>query len=369
MQATFRLTFVLLAAALLCACHGAAQNATDTRTAVRNVPSQRLPVTVSGTKGFLPIYVTMRGMNVDLGSVNPAAKRAVVIIHGSHRDARRYEIVEDWAIHNSGEAFWNTLLIAPEFLEEEDAEVHGLPDDDLRWRHGAWTDGENAHNSPISSFDALDAILERLSNHILLPNLESVVLVGYAGGGLMVQRYAVIGRGSDVLVQSGVHLRFVVANPSSYLYFSPERPVPDSQGEFKFRIPARECADDDNHWRFGIVDPPPYAAQADFADLERRYIRRNVIYLLGTEAINPNDTGDTSCAGEDQGPNRFLRGVTYFRYLQLRHTELMEESASQQLWFVPGVGNELNKMLTSFCGRAALFDVGSCETRILYPKP
>ncbi len=311
----------------------------------------------------------MRGVSVDLGLVNPAAKRAIVVIHDSRRNAQRYDVVEDWAIHDSGETFWNTLLIAPQFLEVEDAEVHGVPDDDLRWRHGAWTDGENAHNSSISSFAALDAILERLSNHLLLPNLESVVLVGYAGGGLMVQRYAVAGRGGDALVHSGIHLRFVVANPSSYLYFSPERPVPNSQGDFKFSVLPRECSNGDNHWRFGIVDPPPYAANADFADLEQRYIQRDVIYLLGTEAIDPNDAGDGSCAGEDEGPNRFLRGVAYFRYLELRHPELMEESASQQLWFVPGVGNDVYKMLTSFCGRAALFDVGSCETRILYPRP
>jgi hypothetical protein len=260
-------------------------------------------------------------------------------------------------------------LIAPEFLEQNDADANQVPDDDLRWRHEAWIDGENAHDSSISSFDALDAILKRLSNHILFPNLQSVVLVGYAGGGMMVQRYAVAGRGSDALVHSGVHLRFVIANPSSYLYFSPERPVTDSHGDFDFSIPARECANDDNQWRFGIVNPPPYAANSDFADLERRYIQRDVIYLLGTDAVDPHDTGDLSCSAEDEGPNRFLRGIAYFRYLEQRHPELMKESASQQLWFVPLVANDSYKMLTSFCGKAALFDSGTCATRILYPKP
>lgn len=311
----------------------------------------------------------MRGVNVDLGFVNPTVKRAVVVIHGSRRDAGGYDAVEQRAIHDSGETFWNTLLIAPEFLEQNDADVNQVPDDDLRWRHAAWTDGENAHNSLISSFDALDAIFERLSNHILLPNLQSVVLVGYAGGALMVQHYAVVGRGSDALIKSGVHLRFVIANPSSYLYFSAERPFPDSHGDFKFSVPARECADEVNRWRFGIVDPPPYASQADFSNLERQYIRRDVIYLLGTDATDPHEAGDISCAAEDEGSDRFQRGIAYFRYLELRHPELMEASATQQLWFVPGAGNDVYKMLTSFCGKSALFDAGSCETRILYPKP
>jgi len=295
---------------------------------------------------------------------------AIVTIHGSRRNAGVLGNITNHAIHDSGEKNWNTLLIAPEFLEEIDAAVNQLPADDLRWKHGAWVDGENAHNSPVSSFDALDAILDRLANHILLPNLQSVVLVGYAGGGLMVQRYAVAGRGGDALVHSGIHMRYVIVNPSSYLYFSAERPMANSSGEFEFVEPARECSGDNNRWRFGINNPPPYAGNADFDSLEQRYIHRDVIYLLGTEAADPNDaSGDTSCAAEDEGPNRFFRGKAYFRYLELRHPEMGLESAAQRLWYVPGVGNDEYKMLTSACGTAALFDLNDCGTRVFNPRP
>jgi len=347
-----------------------AQNKPSSKKPVLVVPNQRLLVSTTEGKGFLPLYSVIRDFNADLSGVYRAVTHAIVVIHGSSRNAGRAGGVMQRVIHDSGEINWNTLLIAPEFLEEIDAAVNQLPEDDLRWKHEAWVSGENAHNAPISSFDALDAILERLSNHILLPNLQSVVLVGYGAGGQMVQRYAVAGRGGDALVHSGIRLRYVIVNPASYLYFSPERPVVDAYGDVDFAVPARECSGDNNRWKYGVIDPPPYAANADFDRLEQRYIHRDVIYLLGTDDVDPHESSlDTSCAGEDEGPNRFFRGKAYFRYLELRHPELTTEAASQQLWYVPGVGYDAIKMLTSQCGTAALFNEGVCPMRILDPKP
>jgi len=370
MQLARILACLALASILPSTCPAADKPKPALKKPVPAVPMQRLPVVTAEGKGYLHFYAEIRGVSVDLARVYPAVTRAVVVIHGSSRNAKGADKAAQWAIHDSGEKNWNTLLIAPEFIEEIDAAVNQLPEDDLRWKHGAWQDGENARNVPISSFDALDAVLERIANHILLPNLQSVVLVGNAGGGLMVQRYAVVGRGGDALVHSGIRLRYVIVQPSTYLYFSPERPVLDAYGALDFAVPPRECSSDNNHWRYGTDDPPPYASNADFAALEQRYIHRNVVYLLGTEALDPNESGvDTSCAAENQGPNRFFRGKAYFRYLELRHPELATESASQQLWFVPGVENDAHKMLTSPCGLAALFDAGTCTTRILEPKP
>ena len=361
---------MILALFLSSACFATDKEKTSSKKPVLTIPSQKLLVSTTEGKGLLPLYATIRGRNADLAGVYPAVKRAIVITHGNRRNAGGYKYFAEHAIFDSGEKNWNTLLIAPEFLEQIDAAVNQIPDEVLRWRHDAWVSGENAHDAPVSSFDALDAILERLSNHILLPNLQSVILVGYGAGGQMVQRYAVVGRGGDALVHSGIHLRYVVANPASYLYFSPERPVVDAYGGVDFSVPARECSGDNNRWKYGVNDPPPYAATADFSRLEARYVHRNVVYLLGSDDIDPNESSlDTSCAGEDEGPNRLFRGKAYFRYLELRHPELDTEAASQQLWIVPSVGNEASKILTSACGTAALFDEGLCITRGLRPKP
>lgn len=339
MQVAHAFVCLVLASALPSITFAATQEAASSKKPILEVPSQRLAVSTTGGRGFIPLYATIRGRNADLGRVYPGVKRAVIIIHGNRRNAI-------------------------------DAAVNQLPDEDLRWKHEAWVGGENAHNTPISSYEALDAILERLSNHMLLPDLHSVVLMGYGAGGQMVQRYAVAGRGGDALVHTGIHLRYVVVNPSSYLYFSSERPVLGAYGGFDFVVRPRECSSDSNHWRYGINDPPSYLADADFAALEQRYIHRDVIYLLGADDIDPHESSlDTSCAGEDEGPSRFFRGKAYFRYLELRHPEMATEPASQQLWFVPGVGNDAFKMLNSTCGTAALFDDGVCLTRVLFPKP
>jgi len=370
MQVARAFASLVLASALPSITYAATQEAQSSKRPILEVPSQRLAVSTVGGRGFIPLYATIRGRNADLGRVYPGVKRAVIIIHGNRRNAAGYNNIAEYTILDSGQKNWNTLLITPEFLEQIDAAVNRLPDDDLRWKHEAWVAGENAHNTPISSYEALDAILERLSNHILLPDLQCVVLMGYGAGGQMVQRYAVTGRGGYSLVHTGIHLRYVVVNPSSYLYFSPERPVLGAYGGFDFVVPPRECSSDGNHWRYGINDPPPYASNADFAALEQHYIHRDVVYLLGADDIDPHESSlDASCAGEDEGPSRFFRGKAYFRYLELRHPEIATEPASQQLWYVPGAGNDAFKMLNSACGTAALFDDGVCLTRILFPKP
>jgi hypothetical protein len=153
-----------------------------------------------------------------------------------------------------------------------------------------------------------------------------------------VQRYAVVGRGGDVLMRAGVHVRYVIANPSSYVYFSPERPVLNPKAEFTFALPSKTCFGKYDHWKYGVNDPPPYVGGESFTALEQRYVRRDVIYLLGTNDVDPNHPAlDKTCSGEVEGPYRFFRGKAYFRYFEMRHPELGEASASQQLWFVPGV--------------------------------
>jgi hypothetical protein len=83
-----------------------------------------------------------------------------------------------------------------------------------------------------------------------------------------------------------------------------------------------------------------------------------VIYLLGALDTNPHHPVlDTSCMAEAQGPHRWARGHAYIAYMKARdggtpHHELHE---------VMGVGHDGDKMFTSACGLAALFDVPGCK--------
>lgn len=364
-------TSCLVALLLTAAVAVAQDDTTSSRAAVKAIADHLLPVvTASRGQGNLPLYATLDGKSVDLAKPQPSVVRALLIFHGKLRNADVYNRSGLEAIHTAGEAGKGTLLLTPQFLSEEDVDAFHLPPSVLRWGPEAWMGGENALHGGPSSFDAIDAILMLLANRQLFPNLRRVVLAGHSGGGQVMQRYAVVGRGGETLMRAGVHVRYVVANPSSYLYFSPERPVLNPKGDFTFGTPVKSCNGKYDHWKYGVNDPPPYLGTDDFKHLEDRFVRRDVIYLLGTNDIDPNHPAlDKSCSGEDEGPYRFFRGKAYFRYLENRHPELMQTSASQQLWFVPGVEHDGDKMLNSTCGLAALFDLGPCSTRTLDPKP
>ena len=46
-----------------------------------------------------------------------------------------------------------------------------------------------------------------------------MVIFGNSAGGQFVNRYAAVGRGPGALAARGIQTRFIVANPSTYLYF------------------------------------------------------------------------------------------------------------------------------------------------------
>src|SRR5262249_11081773 len=185
-----------------------------------------------------------------------------------------------------------------------------LKPDILRWDIDGWEGGQDAVGpSPASSFDALDAVLQKLSTPALFPALKIVVIDGHSAGGQFVQRYAILGRGEETLGQRGVHLRYVVANPSSYAYFDERRP--DGAGHF---TPFSDAACPGfNWWKYGMDGLPRYASEKLPATWEQSYIQRDVVYFLGAEDTDPNHRSlDKSCMAEAQGPVRLSRGEAYF---------------------------------------------------------
>jgi len=308
----------------------------DDHSPVRVVADQRIAV---GASALLPLYVS-RDWSVPL----PEVTRAVVVLHGYLRNADVYYRSALKARAAAGAAGASAIMIVPQFLTDIDVAAHRLPPETLRWSLEGWEGGEPATGpKPASSFDALDAILARLADRRLFPNLRDVVIAGHSGGAQVAQRYAVAGHATP----AGLAVRYVVANPSSYAYFTPERPVPQiAAGCPRF-----------NDWKYGMAHRPPYLAEPDPAALEQNYVRRRVILLLGTLDTDPNHPAlDKSCMGEAQGPFRYARGHAYFAAMQARDGGLPNHAA----WDVPGVGHDGDKMLTSPCGLQALFDVPGC---------
>jgi hypothetical protein len=312
------------------------------------VADRRLTITTPAGSGTLALYVSR-----DWDRPQPAITRAIISIHGIERAADLARTVAETARAKSNIDPESVLLIEPQFLDYADIAAQHLPGETLRWSHTGWEGGDDARGpAPISSFAALDAILARLADPALFPHLKSVVVAGHSGGGQLVQRYAVATHGDVGLTKAGIHVRYVAANPSSYVYFSPERPAGDGFAVFD----GAACPAYDR-WKYGMAGLPSYLAGADPAALEVAYAARDVVYLLGSDDTNPNHrTLDKTCMAEAEGPDRYARGLDYFRYLQRRRPGL-----GHRLLQVPGVGHDSDLMFNSSCGLAALYDLPGCD--------
>jgi len=292
----------------------------------------------------LPLYVSR-----DWSQPLPDITRAVIVQHGRARNASVYFKTALTAQAAAGAAGQTALMIAPQFIDQLDVDTFHVPANVLRFTPEGWEGGDPAiAPQPISSFTALDAILARLGDKHLFPNLRDVVVAGHSGGGQVVQRYAIMGKGGAALAAAGISLRYVVANPSSYAYFSPDRPEPAI---------AAQCPGY-NDWKYGMDHLPAYAAPKTPAELERDYVSRRVIYMLGALDVDPHHPVlDRSCMGEAQGPFRWARGHAYIAAMQARDAG----TPNHTLHEIAGVGHDGDKMFTSACGLAALFDGPSCR--------
>jgi hypothetical protein len=293
--------------------------------------------------------------SIDLQSEHAEITRAVIIFHGKGRNVEGYFN----ALKSAAPDTRHVMLLAPQFLREEDVQAHHLPEAFLRWHEGAWSAGGSARAPlPISTFTVIDALLADLGNRTKFPNLKTVVLFGHSGGGQLINRYAIVGTAPASLSAAGIHVRFVIANPSSYFYFTDDRPQPDGSVA-PYHGPA---CNEFNHWRYGPVQAPDYVLDSSpeaWRKRESDYASADVIYLLGEDDTDPAQRDlDISCAGEAQGTERLDRGKAYFRYLNSRHPKQL----NHQLWFVPGVAHVGSRMVESECGVAAAFDYGKCAT-------
>lgn len=293
----------------------------------------------------LPVFVSQ-----DWSQSLRGIRRAVIVVHGYNRNAADYAR-NMMALGPPAD----TLVVAPQFLSPEDVAAHHLPDGILRWDREQWEDGNPALGpAALSAFDGFDAVLAKLTDRAIFPNLTRIVLAGFSAGGQFVQRYVAVGKGEDA-----IPLRYVIGSPGTYAYFGDERPLPN--GTFGPVSGAGQCPDY-NRWKFGFAGGlPPYvaaAAAAGIPALERRYVARNVVYLAGGDDTDPNHRLlNKSCAAEAQGPSRLARMQLFLADMKHRDGEAFR----QPMWVVPGVAHNEARVFGSLCGRAALFDEPGCE--------
>jgi len=198
-----------------------------------------------GAKGTFAYY-----SNGDLERPSNHWKMAMVVFHGATRDAFSYFCSGFQALPgNNNFKPDEILVIAPDFgyrtdwlntaglnITGEDAADSALYwGGSLDYRSGARSSKKfpdsKTNKDPQSSFGVVDKIMELLNNTAMFPKLEMIANVGHSAGGQTVQRYALAthlqpanyAKEGEAHLRADIDVRYVVMNPSSWAYMSPER--------------------------------------------------------------------------------------------------------------------------------------------------
>jgi len=157
---------------------------------VENVGNDKFSTEIIGNTLKIPFYA-----NEDLFVVNPAIEKAVIVVHGTNRNADEYFDNMFRIARSVPDLTENTLIVAPQFLTETDIDFHRLDAEHLYWTSGGWKSGSNSrdeNNNPrpvrLPSYAVLDSLLIHLGQQF--PNLRSIVFTGHSAGGQVTQRMA-----------------------------------------------------------------------------------------------------------------------------------------------------------------------------------
>jgi len=282
---------------------------------------QSFGLTKGGQTLTIPVYSSL-----PLNATDTRIRHAVIVVHGTNRNAVDYFDYASAAVSS------DVLVVAPRFETSSDSPSSA----ELHWTNSGWKEGNESTGSrpwTISSFAVADELLR--SMHATFPNLDTVVIAGHSGGGQFVQRYA-------ATHSDGRH-RFVVANPSSYMYLTSARPASTSGCSWY------------NEYQYGLddLDDVPYVERLGASTLKSRYGASQVTYLLGANDDNPDDSDlDVTCGAQAQGSHRRERGEQF--HDSLRNVYGSGIYARHPLSIVSGVGHSAREMFASSAGRAAL---------------
>jgi len=293
-----------------------------------------------------------------LDQTNAAIRRILFFQHGVNDNAVAYFGYAHYAARQAGRLD-ETLIISPQLLGDDKLQS-APPTNMIYWTGGRFWGGLSASASApyprserLSSFALLDSLLSQLTtNTALFPQLEEIVISGHSGGGQFVNRYAATSPFERTMLPPGrgIIMRYVVMNPSSYMYFDRKRYDPTTlnlnAGIINFVEPSAPSADY-NEYGYGLEALYEYPSQVGSNNMVAQYPNRKVIYMAGADDTSNADL-DTSAAGMLEGANRYERSLIYYAHLK-DHFNAMN-LPGHRFAIIPGVGHDGFGMITSADG-------------------
>eukprot|EP01095_Lingulamoeba_sp_RSL-Kostka_P014995 TRINITY_DN6751_c0_g1_i2.p1 TRINITY_DN6751_c0_g1~~TRINITY_DN6751_c0_g1_i2.p1 ORF type:complete len:292 (+),score=59.87 TRINITY_DN6751_c0_g1_i2:15-890(+) len=157
------------------------------------------------------------------------------------------------------EVFWDTNGLKKKDLNDITNTLNG-------WKGGGLSTIE--YPNRISSYYVIDYLITQFENEMNFPNLNTILIAGHSAGGQVVQRYALVG---NKTMTTNKRMRFVPANPSTFVYFNQLRPnLPEIVNNnycdnetiptynYTFSVPKTNCFIDYNRWLYGLNEQPQY---------------------------------------------------------------------------------------------------------------
>lgn len=208
------------------------------------------PLSYSSTEMVsLPIYSSH-----DLDTINKAIKKVIIIQHGNLRNANAYfcGIIDSLKqINNEEVNLSEYLIIAPQFLVDDDVCWDSVTGQRLTvkvssgitcghpiYTSEGWKDGLSAQYAsltsatPVYSYDVFNLLINRVADGVTFPSVNDVVLVGFSAGAQTILRYSFLPAYTVSIPH--VRIRYVVSDPSTYLYMTNLRFMtdkPSSRGQ------------------------------------------------------------------------------------------------------------------------------------------
>jgi hypothetical protein len=196
----------------------------------------------------------------------------------------------------------------------------------------------------------VDSMISRVCNRKLFPKLKKIIVIGHSAGGQFVQRYAGMTPMPEIL--RGCKFKFIVMNPSSYLYFDDRRPVKTTTS-LSFQRPDSTGCSNFNEYPKGFEKLNPYAAKIGSKMIQDLFLKRDIVFILGGSDVDMNDSSmDKTCSGNMQGRFRLERGQFYYEYVKL----FSKKGKIHRIDVVPNVGHNGDKMVNSEITRKYIFE-------------
>ena len=163
---------------------------------------------------------------------------AVVVVHGSYRSPGEYFNYISNPV-DAANLRDRVAIVAPAFPDRPCHASDWLLDDSATGCSPVWSrnknsqyvygggsdDYENCPTNAITSFEALDSVVDQL--HTMYPALQRIIVTGFSAGGQMVMRWAVVSPyGVNGQTRNGVELLLVAGGSSTFAYVDKLRPAP-----------------------------------------------------------------------------------------------------------------------------------------------